>query len=365
MTATHAYWARKADCPRTGNLDAIGGWCGINDVPSYGEIGHLALPTDIEVTLDEAGGMTIVSPPIIGTSRSYRYRVSLSAQSVAEIATMSDYRIESALGVVVGDSPNKGTDLTNWWWHHHDRFHYSSKYITAPVRLMTRWKRAMLVALLATHPRADEVVRAWDVRVSNHKAHNAHKRTTRTTNHRKAHGDLVVLPYPVRFASETCHQVFRYHVQASSYSRAKHSLRIRGTVYTTPHSEAVTFHDGTAPIDALSPAIQLSLALLAWNQAPADTAHTLLATQHKFTALVAQRQAALAAWLAGPAPHDHPTTATLHLEAALNALRSFFNPDQTITTPYEQQRYDKVALAVQQAKTCISEALIQHTPATT
>lgn len=343
----YVYWRRKEDADvRMGN--AISGWCRLGDVPSYGEVGTLALPTAIETHTDANGVMTITSPPIVGPSKAYRYRMSLRDTDLDAIAQMEHPTFDTYLRVVTTDSPLPGSDRANWWWYSHDRFSSPwasfSKPAATPTRLMTTWKRAMMEILLAKHPHKDQHLASWDARVQGHKNHVAGKRQARTPHHRKHHGDLVVLPYASRFKSGAVHQIFRYHVEEASYhKRKKHSLRVYDTRCIVPHGDAVTFVDGTAPLQGLLPPIRVAMALLAWSQAPRETAHQKLQANQRFSTLFAQTVQEMEAWLQDPARMDtvyHADRTFQAVEAARSALRCFLAP------PADDDKPDVVAQTI-------------------
>lgn len=328
MNATHAYWKRREDIALDkSTMPYLGGWGSAGGVPSYGEVKHLAIPTAIETTTDANGVMTVTSPPIIGPSKAYRYRMYLSPQALEDMAHKdSSYPFSLQMSVISTESPHKGSDRENWWWYARDSFSHNYRDQKTPVRLMTTWKRGMLEILLAKHPEKDRILAEWDASVSNHKAYNARNRAAKKPNTRKAHNDLVVYPHAVTFTSEDSHQIFRYHIEQPSFGgRAKHSLRISGTRFTIPHGDAMTFHDGTAPIEGLSAPIKAAMALLAWARAPMLTNHHIVKAKAHFPALADATFGDLESWLDTADMAKNPTQIQATLDATLSAIRHFIH----------------------------------------
>lgn len=346
VDAPYVYWRRKEDAD-VSTCSGISGWCRLDDVPSYGEVGTLRPPTAIETRTDSNGVKTITSPPIVGPSHAYRYCMTLRESHLDEIAQMEDPMLDSYLRVVTTESPVPGADRANWWWYAHDRFRYVwtsyTKTTKIPTRLMTTWKRGMLEILLAKHPHKDRHLEAWDGRVEGHKNAVARKRAAKTPHHRKSHGDLVVLPFASQFKSGATHQIFRYHIEDSSYpqKRKKHSLRVHDTRCIVPHGQAMTFADGTAPHDGLLPPIRTAMALLAWSCAPKDTAHQRLRANARFSTLLEQTLQEMEAWLTDPARMGNVHRTQCAVEAARSALRCFLSP------PTDPEKLDVVEQAIE------------------
>lgn len=278
----YVYWKTKADADPA-QQRGISGFCRSEDVPAYGETGACPLPREITVTTDTDGTITAVSPPVIGGRFAYRYQLRLTKSARESVPLQRDVALETMLIVMHADAPVAGAQRENWWWYAKDRFHTLGYRKSTPVSLMKKWKRAMLEILLETHPDKEEKIAAWETRVAAHKAHVADRSASRTRAHRKAHGDLVVLPHSITFNSGRVKQIFRYNIEKPSLgNRAKHSLKIGSTRYRVAHSSAMAFRSGTAPSDEISLPVRLAMCLLAWSEAPHDSAHAVLAATGRF-----------------------------------------------------------------------------------
>jgi len=315
--STHVYWKRRADCT---DSFYISGSCQPEDVPSYGEVGHLALPTAVTTTLDEQGTLRAYSPLVFGTSKVYRYALTLTANARASIGEMSDYMLDSQLQVQVFEAPHKGADRANWWWYAHENWRGLSYGQDAPTRLKTTWKGAMLAILLEGRADKDERLAAWEARVQSHKTYTREKNAKRPRRTPKKDGDLVVMPHPTYFANGVVRQIFRYHINTSSgYKRASHELIAASTRHTIPHGDADTFPKGVASLPDLLPATRCAMLLLAWARAPMHTSHALLSAKRHYTPLFEEAQRDLQAALEGV-----PNSQTAYsVAAAVQALRDF------------------------------------------
>lgn len=314
---THVYWKRRPDSTETSYL---GGSCRPEDVPSCGEVGHLALPTEVTTTIDEQGTLRAYSPLIFGTSKVYRYALTLTATERATIEQMSPYMIDSQLRVQVFEAPYKGADRTNWWWYAQADWRGLNFNQDAPIRLKTAWKGAMLAILLEGRADKDERLAAWEARVQSHKTYTREKNAKRPRRTPKKDGDLVVMPHPTYFANGVVRQIFRYHINTSSgYKRASHELIAASTRHTIPHGDADTFPKGVASLPDLLPATRCAMLLLAWARAPMHTSHALLSAKRHYTPLFEEAQRDLQAALEGV-----PTSQTAYsVAAAVQALRDF------------------------------------------
>jgi hypothetical protein len=276
------YWKRKESYE--GQALYISGYGSFSDVPEYGYVDTCELPTEIISSTDENGNVTAYSPPIVGSRFSYRYVVNINDHVRKSIASATDvYDFNQYLRVLVADSPQNGTTPENWWWYSQDKFSYMTSEKNTPIRLMKKWKRDMLKLLLDGHPEQDRFISRWDEMLQNHKDYVKRNSATRVDAHKKSHDDLVVMPRAISFNKGDTKQIFRYNIEKHSYNkRASHSLQIFSTRYTIAHGEAVTFKDGTAPIDGLSVPIQLAMSLLAWSKSSLTNAHSIIAATSKF-----------------------------------------------------------------------------------
>lgn len=276
------YWKRKESYD--GQALYISGYGSFSDVPEYGYVDTCDLPTEIISSTDENGTVTVYSPPIMGSRFAYRYMVTINDTVRKSVATASDsYALDIYLKVLFAESPEKGTAPENWWWYAKDRFNYLASDKQKPVRLMKKWKHDMLKVLLEGHPEQSRILSEWDTKVQNHKDYVKRNSASRVDAHKKTHDDLVVMPRAISFNKGDTKQIFRYNIETHSYKkRASHSLQIFSTRYTIAHGEAVTFKDGTAPIDGLSVPIQLAMSLLAWSKSSLTNAHSIIAATSKF-----------------------------------------------------------------------------------
>ena len=321
MTQTkHVHWkSRDPD-----NTPYLGGTCPPDQVPSYGEVGNLDLPTKVEVRIDERGNLYATSPLVFGARKAYRYSLSLAASSRE---TLDAERAGSHLSVHVYDAPHKSVSKTNWWWSEHENYRHLPFMHKTPVSLMTRWKGAMLEVLLEGHPDRDRVLEEWNGSVQRHRDYVRRTAPVRTPNHRKKPGDLVVMPHPIPFTNGEVLQIFRYQHDTDRSDRAKYTLATNGMTYRTPHGKAMTFPKGVVPDADLSPAIRMAMLLLSWSNEKATTAHLVLAKSHHYRPLIEQTQREIDTWLKEPgeAWRDHD------ILAAVAAIHDF-----TRATPKDQ-----------------------------
>lgn len=315
----YVYWKKRPEVEST----TIGGLCAPDNIPAIGYTDSCPLPTTITTTIDEQGNLQAYSPVVFGTSRAFRYSLFMSAQGRADIAAINTDYLDSHLTVLMAEAPRRDSDRANWWWYNQDQFrcNYSYQKIPTPVRLMITWKAKMLAILLDGHPEKDAIIARWEARVDGHKAHQRAKNSGAPRTPPKEVGDLVVMPYPIHFNTNSHKQVFRYEEKHENGNRRSYCLKIGATRYSTPHSAARPFHDGTAP-DTISPAVRAVLAILAWERCAATSAHAAIAANHRFGQLVAQAKAAMPAWIKA---HDSATI-TPHTKAALAALLDFGTP---------------------------------------
>ena len=318
----YVYWKTKADADPA-QQRGISGFCRSEDVPAYGETGACPLPREITITLDTDGTITAVSPPVIGGRFAYRYQLRMTKSARESIPLLNDVALETMLVVMHADAPVAGGERENWWWYAKDRFHTLGYRKSTPVSLMKKWKRAMLEILLETHPDKEKKLAAWDARVTAHKAHVADRSASRTHAHRKAHGDLVVLPHSITFNSGQVKQIFRYNIEKPSLgNRAKHSLKIGSTRYRVAHSSAMTFAKGTAPNDEISLPVRLAMCLLAWSEAPNNSAHAVLAATGRFQKMADDLTSELEAAIQSHVEQERSSWSD-DIAAAISALRDF------------------------------------------
>ena len=188
------YWKRREGSDAT----YISGMCLASDVPDYGYVSEESLPTELEITTDESGVTTIVSPPVLGTSYAYRYVLHLGPDHREKVKDETDYGIQTAMTLQKANAPDAGTTRGNWWWYAKGNFRYAHRDKT-PVRLMKKWKGPMLEILLEGHPRKDELLADWAESIARHKAHV--RRNAAPAAAKKTENELVVLPHPVAFNS--------------------------------------------------------------------------------------------------------------------------------------------------------------------
>ncbi len=359
-TFTRVYWKRKEGV----EADYVSGCCAPEDVYDYGEIGHCDLPTEIEVTHDEGGTMRAVSPPIIGGRYAYRYILVLTPSRKEEVASASDFALDQMIWTQQVEAPAAGAQTENWWWYAKDRFTSLGYGKKTPVTLMKNWKRGMLELLLETHPEKEEKLAQWDSRVDAHNSYVRRKSKTRTSAHRKAHGDLVVMPTPSFFVSKDetiAKQIFRYDIEPGmagfGSKRAKHSLQIGATRYKIAHGPAMTFKDGTAPDETLSLPIRVAMCLLAWAETSMSSAHALLKAKQTFQdqadRLLVEMKDATAL------PHDEAMVILRQadISAAISALVDF-RPRQGVKdpTPFELQGMKDISARVEEVLHLLKQA---------
>lgn len=319
---TKVYWKRKE-----GNDEEmyISGWCSEDDVPSYGEVKSCPLPKEVEVTTREDGTLVAKSPLIFGARKAYCYRLCLSPQFRENIAEESDFSLELKLDVMCAEGPSAKSSRENWWWYAKDNFRSVSIYKPAPISLAKKWKRAMLEILLETHPDKDKKLAKWDEQLESYKKYQKSKSEKRTPSHKKADGDIVVLPYPLAFSSGNIKQIYKYSIEDAGINRRKkHTLVISGVTYKTPHGSAMTFKDGTAPCNELSLPIRISMALVAWANAPLESAHEVLSARAKFEPLLDGLLEEFEKTDASKMEDIMKQKHELDIAAALSALKDFF-----------------------------------------
>lgn len=302
----------------------ISGTCGPHDVPSYGEFKALSIPTEIVTTVAENGTLTAISPPVIGTSKAYRYTLQLTRAQRADTQALGPLDFNLYIRTEYVEAPDNGTERENWWWYSHDKFQHLPWKASPPVRLMKKWRRGMLEILLEGHPQAERHLTDWDARVAAHKAHVRARGMKRTPAHRKKHGDLVVLPRPHTFEDGSVKQIFRFQTDGQwARRKTKHSLYIGSMRYRTPHGVAMTFADGQAPDARLAPPIRLAMVLLAWGKAPRRSAHEILAAEADFSELTEQAFVNFDAWSQASVEESHAPERKQEVAAAISALADF------------------------------------------
>lgn len=320
---THVYWKLKEGK----SSEYISGYCPPENLPSYGEIGHAPLPTEIEVSVDDDGVLTATSPLVFGARRVYRYHLRITPQCREEIPTMTQYRVENLLSPMEVQAPHAGVDRENWWWYAKDDFRHLGYGVKTPTSLLRKWKGPMLEILLENHPQKDEWLSEWQSRVKNHRQRNS-KRSTSSASRKKRHGELVVLPQRNHFNNSGPKQVFRYHIAQPDFAgRAKHTLRIHGTAYKTPHGQAMSFADGEVSSSEVSIPMKAVLPVLAWAESPLKSAHDIIAADARFCEMAAARITELMEWIKDTVESEqHPVAIYCHkydLQAANAALLDF------------------------------------------
>jgi len=276
----YTYWKAGIEA---GPGEAISGCCQTSALPSQAIVGEMPLPRDIAVHREADGTILALSPPIIGPRYAYRYKLHLAPSEQAAIATAPDATLASMLRVLTHEAPLPGASRENWWWYAEERFTSRNFGQAIPVTLARKWKRGMLELLLETHPDRDQKLDEWDRQLENHKQSTRSRSTPRTSAHKKAHGDPVVLPHPVEFQTGSIKQIFSYDIEPASFGRrARHSLRLGDTRYRTKHGDATTFKGGTPAIDGLSLPIRAAMLLLAYARTPIDSHHAVLSAMQSF-----------------------------------------------------------------------------------
>jgi hypothetical protein len=280
---TRVYWKAKEDIE---NPPYISGYCGPDSVPSYGEVKETPIPTDISVTEEEDGTKVIMSPPIFGSSKAYRYVCRLSEYTIEKLLDDAELSIDSSMTTLVADGLDPGATRENWWWYASDDFRPLGYRKSTPITLKKKWKRGMMEVMLESHPHKEELLAKWDEQLQGYKSYVARRRKPATSAHRKQDGDLVVLPRAMHFQNSSVNQIFRYKLEKKSLrGRAKSGIYVGNTRFKTPHGPAMTFKDGTAPCDDLSVPIQVAMCLLAWSEAPRASSHAVMKGRQKFEPL--------------------------------------------------------------------------------
>lgn len=327
------YWKRKKEAEG----QYISGYCRADSVPSYGEVKEEDIPQEISISVDEAGNITALSPPVIGTRTAYRYHLYLPVSKKHSIAEETDFAISLMLDTFSAESPARSASRENWWWYAKDRFERPlRKRAEAPISLMKKWKRGMLEILLEHHPEKEIKLAQWDLQVANHKAYVARNSRSRPPARKKVHNDMVVLPRPIHFQSGAPKQIFQYKVKPGVYgARAKHSLTIGDTNYRTPHSKAIAFPDGVVAEEQLEAPIRAAMALIAWSNFPVQSAHDYISAETKFAPLEQQTLEDLEAWIAEDTSGKDIQDRVQHLDAAISALWDFMPgfPEDRPDTP--------------------------------
>jgi hypothetical protein len=344
------YWTRKSDA--VGSF--ISGLCYPDNVPEYGEVNNRDLPTEISASIDENGVLTALSPPVFGKKNAFRYSLRITASERANLATENEISLDLKLATRVTEAPQGGASRDNWWSYAQHNFVGLPFNQKTPVSLMKKWKHGMLEIIFAEHPDKDKKLKEWDDRVARHNAYVKRSAAVKTPAHKKSHNDLVVIPSPVYFKSDEIKQIFRYNVEmGKSGKQAKHSIRIAMTAYTIPHGPAMTFKDGVAPSENMSVQIRLAMCLLAWSEAPTDSAHAILNGHRKFEGLCKEIFTEMTEFFQETHNPRSESEIKANTKAAISALSDFGKPNVPIDS--SQMQIDACA----KVKTEIEKALLQ------